>query len=83
MLKKKPDVSGLASKSSLTTYLQTATFNSKVTEVENKIKANDTLAKIVGTRITSIEINLNGFKESDLTGYTKSRCCYRYYYNKK
>ena len=69
--KKIPDRSGLATKSSLTAYLQTATFNSKVTEVENKIKANDTLTKCVGTRITSIETNLNGFKKSDLTGYAK------------
>ena len=59
--KKIPDITGLATKSSLTAYLQTASFNSKVTEVENKIKANDTLAKSVGTRITSIETNLNGF----------------------
>ena len=66
-----PDVSGLATKSSLTTYLQTTTFSSKVTEVENKIKANDTLAKSVGTKITSIETNLNGFKKSDLTSYAK------------
>ena len=66
-----PDVSGLATKSSLTTYLQTTTFNSKVTEVENKIKVNDTLAKSVGTKITSIETNLNGFKKSDLTSYAK------------
>ena len=64
--KKNPDISGLATKTSLNDYLQTSTFNSKVTEVENKIKANDTLAKSVGTRITSIEINL-----SDLTGYAK------------
>ena len=69
--KKIPDISGLATKSSLTTYLQTTTFNSKVTEVENKIKANDTLAKSVSTKITSIETNLNGFKKSDLTGYAK------------
>ena len=55
--KKIPDISGLATKSSLTSYLQTATFNSKVTEVENKIKANDTLAKSAGTRVTSIETN--------------------------
>ena len=61
--KKNPDVSGLATKSSLTVYLQTDTFNSKVSEIENKIKANDTLAKSVGTRITSIETNLNGFKK--------------------
>ena len=64
-------MSGLTTKSSLTAYLQTATFNSKVTEVENEIKANDTLAKSVATRITSIETNLNGFKKSDLTGYAK------------
>ena len=60
---KKTDISGLANKSSLTAYLQTTTFNSKVTEVENKIKANDTLAKSISTRITSIETNLNGFKK--------------------
>ena len=58
-----PDISGSATKTSLTSYLQTATFNSKVTEVENKVKANDTLARSVGTRITSIETNLNGFKK--------------------
>ena len=69
--KKKPDISRLATKTSLTSYLQTATFNSKVTEVENKIKAADIIAKSVGTRITSIETNLNGFKKNDLTGYTK------------
>ena len=69
--KKIPDISGLATKSSLTAYLQTAAFNSKVTEVENKIKANNTLGKSVGTRITSIETNLNGFKKSDLTDYAK------------
>ena len=38
VVKKIPDISGLATKTSLTPYLQTATFNSKVTEVENKIK---------------------------------------------
>ena len=35
--KKIPDISGLATKSSLTSYLQAATFNSKIAEVENKI----------------------------------------------
>ena len=34
--KKNPDISGLATKTSLNVYLQTATFNSKVTKVENK-----------------------------------------------
>ena len=69
--KKIPDISGLATKTSLNTYLQTSTFNSKVTEVENKIKANDTLSKNAGTRLTTIETNLNGFRKSDLTGYAK------------
>ena len=44
--KKISDISGLATKTSLTSYLQTATFNSKVTEVENKIKAIDIIAKM-------------------------------------
>ena len=35
--KKLPDISGLATKTILTSYLQTTTFNSKVTEIENKI----------------------------------------------
>ena len=35
---KKPNISGLATKNSLNDYLETSTFNSKVTEVENKIK---------------------------------------------
>ena len=36
--KKKRDISGLATKTSLNAYLQTSMFNSKVTEVESKIK---------------------------------------------
>ena len=35
--KETPDISGLATKTSLNDYLQTSTSNSKVTEVENKI----------------------------------------------
>ena len=35
--KRIPDISGLATKTSLNSYLQTSIFNSKVTEVENKI----------------------------------------------
>ena len=45
-VKKKPDISGLATKTSLNSYLQTSTFNSKVTEVESKIKAADIIAKV-------------------------------------
>ena len=62
-IKKIPDISRLATKSSLTSYLQTATFNSKVTEVENKIKATDIIAKSAITKTNTIK--------SDLTGYAK------------
>ena len=52
--KKIPDIIGLATKTSLNSYLQTATFNSKVTEVENKIKATDIIAKSANTKANSI-----------------------------
>ena len=61
--KKILDISGLASKSNLTCYLQTATFNSKVTEIENKIKATDIIAKSTNTKANTIR--------SDLTDYAK------------
>ena len=54
--KKIPDISGLATKTSLNAYLQTATFNSKVTEVENKIKAADIIAKSANTKANTIRI---------------------------
>ena len=59
--KKIPDISGLATKTSLTSYLQTATFNSKVTEVENKIKAADIVAKSAKTKENTIRIDLTGY----------------------
>ena len=49
-----PDISGLATKTSLNAYLQTSTFNSKVTEVENKIKAADIIAKSANTKANTI-----------------------------
>ena len=61
--KKLPDISGLATKTSLNSYLQTSTFNSKVTEVENKIKDADILAKSAVTKADTIR--------SDLTDYAK------------
>ena len=60
--KKLPYISGLATKTSLTSYLQTATFNSKVTEVENKIKATDMIAS-ANTKANTIR--------SDLMDYAK------------
>ena len=63
--KKIPDISGLATKTSLNAYLQTATFNSKVTEVENKIKSADIIVKSANTKANTIR--------SDLTGYAKKK----------
>ena len=61
--KKIPDISRLATKTSLNAYLQTLTFNSKVTEVENKLKAADIIAKSANTKANTIR--------SDLTAYAK------------
>ena len=61
--KKIPDISGLATKASLISYLQTSTFNSKVTEVENTIKAADIIAKSANTKVNTIR--------TDLTAYAK------------
>ena len=63
-VEKKTDISGLATKTSLTSYLQTATFNSKVTEVENKIKATDIIAKSANTKGNTFFFNLNFFYSS-------------------
>ena len=59
--KKIPNISGLATKTSLNAYLQTATFNPKVTEVENKIKADDIIAKSANTKANTIRSNLTGY----------------------
>ena len=68
--KKLPDISGLATKASLISYLQTATFNSKVTEVENKIKAADTIAKNANTKANTIRNDLTGYaKKADVATY--------------
>ena len=61
--KKTPDISGLATKTSLNDYLQASTFNSKVTEVENKIKDTDIIAKSANTKANTTR--------SDLTDYAK------------
>ena len=61
--KKIPDISGLATKTSLNDYLQFVTFNSKVTKVENKIKDADIIAKSAVTKANTIR--------SDLTDYAK------------
>ena len=59
--KKQPDISGLATKTSLTDYLKTSTFNTKVTEVESKIKDADIIAKSAITRANTIRSNLTNY----------------------
>ena len=61
--KKNPDISGLATKTSLNDYLQTSTFNSKVTEVESKIKNTNVIAKSAVAKANTIR--------SDLTDYAR------------
>ena len=55
------DVSVLATKTSLNSYLQTSTFNSKVTEAENKIKDDDIIAKSANTKVNTIRSNLTSY----------------------
>ena len=65
--KKPPDISGLAAKTSLNDYLQTSTFNSKVTEVENKIKDPDIIAKSAVTKANNIRCDLTDYaKKADV-----------------
>ena len=64
--KKIPDISGLATKTSLNSYLQTSKFNSKVTEVENKIKSADIIAKSASTKANTISSNLTDYAKKKL-----------------
>ena len=59
--KKIPDISGLATKTILNSYLQTSTFNSKVTEVESKIKNADIIPKNAVTKANTIRSNLTSY----------------------
>ena len=59
--KKISDISGLATKTSLNSYLQTSTFNSKVTEIESKIKDADIIAKSAVTKANTIRSNLTSY----------------------
>ena len=62
-----PDISGLATKTSFNDYIQTSTFNSKVTEVENKIKDTDIIAKNAVTKANTIRSNLTDYaKKADV-----------------
>ena len=64
--KKVTDISGLATKTSLNYYLKTSTFNSKVTEVERKIKDADIIAKSAVTEANTIRSNLTAYAKKDI-----------------
>ena len=92
LIKKIPDVSGLATKSSvtilirnlddrtdklkindyakkktsLTNYMLTSDFNGKSTELENKIKDADIIAKSAVTKANSIKSDLNDYAKKRL-----------------
>ena len=51
----------MATKTSLNSYLQTSTFNSKVTEVESKIKDVHIIAKSANTKANTIRSNLTSY----------------------
>ena len=56
-----------AKKTSLSGYILTSTFNSKSTELENKIKDADIIAKSAVTKANSIKSNLNDYaKKTDV-----------------
>ena len=55
-----------AKKTSLSSYMLTSTFNTKCTELENKIKDADIIAKSAVTKANSIKSNLNDYaKKTD------------------
>ena len=54
-------------KTSLTNYMLTSTFNSKSTELENKIKYADIIAKSAVTKANSVKSDLNDYaKKTDV-----------------
>ena len=58
-------------KTRLTNYMLTSTFNSKSTELENKIKDADIIAKSAVTKANSIKSDLNDYaKKTDVANIT-------------
>ena len=70
----KPNTNGLATKISLNDYLQTSTFNSKVTEVESKIKDTDIIAKSANTKANTIRSNLTAYAKKMKGHYYNKKC---------
>ena len=58
-------INDYAKKTSLTNYMLTSTFNSKSTELENKTKDADIIAKSAVTKANSIKSNLNDYAKKN------------------
>ena len=58
-------INNYAKKTSLTNYMLTSTFNGKSTELENKIKDADIIAKSAVTKANSIKSNLNDYAKKN------------------
>ena len=69
--KRIPDVSRLATKSSITSLLSTITFNSKITEIENKIKTVDGKVPNITGLATKTELTAVENKIPDTSGLVK------------
>ena len=69
--KKIPDISGLATKTSLNNYLQTTTFNSKVTKLEGKITTAESKTPSITALATKAEVTTVENKIPSLAGYAK------------
>ena len=69
--KRIPDISGLATKTSLSNYLQTTTLNSKVTEIEGKITTAEGKIPSITALATKAEVTAVENKIPSLVGYAK------------
>ena len=65
------DISGLATKLSSNNYLQTTTFNSKVTELEGKITTAESKIPSIAASPTKAEVLAVENKIPSLVGYAK------------
>ena len=61
----KIDLSALAKKTSLSNYMLTSTFNTKSTELENKTKSTDIIAKSAITKTNTIKSDLTDYARKD------------------
>ena len=71
--KKIPDITNLATNSSITSLLPTSTFNSKITEIENKIISVDNKIPSISNLATKKELTTVENKIPDSNGFVKKK----------